>query len=57
MLRWMSGKVKKDKMRNEYFRDSIRVASIVDKMRGNDNMKKRKKARTCFKKKKISILK
>ena len=35
MLRWMSGVTREDKIRNEYIRGSIGVASIVDKMREN----------------------
>jgi hypothetical protein len=35
MLRWMSGVTREDRIRNEYVRGSIDVASIVDKMRGN----------------------
>eukprot|EP00102_Acyrthosiphon_pisum_P026090 XP_016663300.1 PREDICTED: uncharacterized protein LOC107884852 [Acyrthosiphon pisum] len=35
MLRWMSGVTREDRIRNEYIRDSIGVASIVDKMREN----------------------
>ena len=35
MLRWMSGFTREDKIRNEYIRSSIWVASIVDKMREN----------------------
>ena len=33
MLRWTSGVSREDKIRNEYIRGSIGVASIVDKMR------------------------
>jgi hypothetical protein len=35
MLRWMSGVTRDGKMRNEYIRGSIGVASIVDRMRKN----------------------
>ena len=35
MLWWMSGVTREDKIRNEYIRGSIGVASIVDKMREN----------------------
>ena len=33
MLRWMCGKTKKDKIRNESFRKHLGVASIGDKIR------------------------
>ena len=33
MLRWMCGKSRKDKIRNERFRDHLNVASIGDKLR------------------------
>lgn len=33
MLRWMSGKTKKDKIMNEFIRGSLEVAPIGDKMR------------------------
>jgi len=32
-LRWMNGVTKEDRIRNEYIRASIGVASIMDKMR------------------------
>jgi len=32
MLRWMSGVIREDRIRNEYVRGSIGVALIVDKM-------------------------
>ena len=35
MLRWMSGKTRKDKIRNEFISGSLGVASIGDKMREN----------------------
>jgi len=35
MLRWKSGMAKKDKIRKDYVRSSIGLASVVDKMRGN----------------------
>jgi len=35
MLRWMSGKTTKDRVRNKYIEESIRVASFMDKMREN----------------------
>ncbi|KAL4104536.1 hypothetical protein QTP88_019831 [Uroleucon formosanum] len=35
MLRWMSGVTREDRIKNEYVRGSIGVASIVDKMREN----------------------
>jgi hypothetical protein len=35
MIRWMSEVTRKDGIRNEYVRDSIGEASIVDKMREN----------------------
>jgi hypothetical protein len=34
-IRWMSGVAREDRIRNEYVRVSIGVASIVDKMRKN----------------------
>lgn len=33
MLQWMSGVIRKDSIRNKYFRGSIGVASILDKIR------------------------
>ena len=33
ILRWMCGKTRKDKIRNERFREHLEVASIVDKIR------------------------
>jgi hypothetical protein len=35
MLRWMNGVTREDRIRNEYVRCSIVVASTVDKMREN----------------------
>jgi nonsense-mediated mRNA decay protein 3 len=35
MLRWMSGVSREDRIKNEYVRGSIGVASILDKMRDN----------------------
>jgi len=35
MLKWMSGVTREDRIRNEYVRGSIGVASIVAKMREN----------------------
>jgi len=35
MLRWMSWVTREDRIRNEYVRGSVRVMSIVDKMREN----------------------
>ena len=35
MLRWMCGKTRKDKVRNEYFREIVGVAPIEDKLREN----------------------
>jgi hypothetical protein len=35
MLRWIIGKTREDKIRNEYVRGSIGVASMMDKMREN----------------------
>jgi len=35
ILRWISGVTKYDRIRNEYVRERIKVASIVDKMRKN----------------------
>jgi hypothetical protein len=37
MLRWMSGVTRKNRIKNEYVRGIIGVASIVDKMRENRN--------------------
>ena len=33
MLRWMSGFTLRDKMRNEYIRERVGVAPVVDKIR------------------------
>ena len=35
MLRWMCGKIRMDKVRNENIRSLVGVASIEDKMREN----------------------
>ena len=35
MLRWMCGKTQKDKVRNEFFRETVGVAPIEDKLREN----------------------
>jgi hypothetical protein len=35
MLRWISGVTREERIKNEYVRDSVGVASIVDKMREN----------------------
>ena len=35
MLIWMSGVTREDRIRNEYIRGNIGVASIVDKLREN----------------------
>jgi len=35
MLRWMSGVTREDRVRNQYGRGAIGVASIIDKMREN----------------------
>ncbi len=32
MLRWMCGKIRQDKIRNEVIRERVGVASIVEKM-------------------------
>ena len=32
MLRWMCGVTKKDKMRNEHVRESVKVASVAEKI-------------------------
>jgi hypothetical protein len=33
MLRWMSEVTREDRIRNEYVRDSIGIASVVDKIK------------------------
>jgi len=35
MLRWMSEVIGEDRIRNEYIRESVGIASIMDKMREN----------------------
>ena len=35
MLRWMCGKTRKDRIRNEHIREMVRVAPIEDKLREN----------------------
>jgi len=35
MLRWMCGKTQKDKVRNEFFLETVGVAPIEDKLRKN----------------------
>jgi len=35
MLRWISEMTREDRIRNEYIRESLKVASIMDKMREN----------------------
>ena len=33
MLRWIDGKIRKDRIRNEHFREHLEVATIDDKLR------------------------
>jgi len=35
MLRWIFGATRNNRIRNEYVRESIEIASIVDKMKEN----------------------
>lgn len=35
MLRWMNGKTRKDRMRNEDIRDDLGIALIEEKIRAN----------------------
>jgi len=35
MLRWMSGEIREDRIRNKYVRGSIEVLLVMNKMRGH----------------------